>query len=303
MLRRGVAVALPLLLSGGAWAGGKGTTAAGFLKAGDGARAEGMAEAYSALSADAGAVYWNPGALATLKKRCVMLMQSASLESTVYSYGAYAQNVGNKWGFGAAVQYQSAGTIESRDVDGFETGKFTPSDTAFSLGAARRVGAAAVGVVVKLVRSKIVDSASAVTGDLGVRFPGLLGGKASAALTATNVGGKIRYDRVTEDLPSAYRLGLGFRPGKRLLLGLDAVSSNDDGVYVAAGFETTVVRAKRFSLAFRGGYNTRSSGDAGAMSGAAFGLGFLSRGLGVDYAFLPMGDLGASHRVSLSYSF
>lgn len=54
---------------------------------------------------------------------------------------------------------------------------------------------------------------------------------------------------------------------------------------------------------YRVGYNTSSSSAIGGLPGFAVGLGFGFRGLDVGYAFVPMGDLGDTHRVLLSYSF
>jgi hypothetical protein len=284
-------------------AGDKGTTAAGFLKEGAGARAAGMGEAYSALVDEAGAIYWNPAALATLRRPSVTLMHSASVASMSYEFAAYGQKLGDKGGFGLGVQRQSAGSLGGRDESGFETGGFSPVDTAFLAGAARRLGPVSLGASAKLVQSKIVKSASTAAADLGVLWPGTAGGKWSAALTATNLGGKLRYEKDSEQLPSAWRAGIGYRPSGSWALGLDAVVPNDNGGYLAAGAEWIAASNDRYSLAIRAGYNGRSSGNEGGSEGFAAGLGFGFRGVGVDYAFVPMGDLGQSHRISLSYSF
>ena len=50
-----------------------GTTAAQFLKIGIGARALAMGGAYSAVSDDATALYWNPAGLSSMKKNEILL--------------------------------------------------------------------------------------------------------------------------------------------------------------------------------------------------------------------------------------
>ena len=68
----------------------KGTSAAQFLKLGAGARAAGMGEAYSAVCADAGAVYWNPGALGSLKGVSGTFTHTDLFGALAYEYLGYA---------------------------------------------------------------------------------------------------------------------------------------------------------------------------------------------------------------------
>ena len=44
--------------------------------------------------------------------------------------------------------------------------------------------------------------------------------------------------------------------------------------------------------------------ELGALAGLTWGLGYtITRSIAVDYAMLPTGDLGISHRLSLTYKF
>jgi hypothetical protein len=193
--------------------------------------------------------------------------------------------------------------LSGRDEFGFETAGYSPTDTAITVGAARRVGAFSVGVGVKHVQSKIVDAASTVAGDVGILWRDRVGKKLSAAFTATNLGGTITYGQEAENLPSAYRVGVGYRPAKRWALGLDVVAPTDGDVTEAAGAEWIARKTATSALSLRAGYNSRATGDVDGLIGPSFGMGFGFQGLSVDYAFLPMGDLGRTHRVSLSYEF
>ena len=57
-------------------------------------------------------------------------------------------------------------------------------------------------------------------------------------------------------------------------------------------------------LALRAGYTLNLS-DPGldGLTGVTAGFGLAYRGIALDYAFLPSGDLGTAHRVSLTYRF
>src|SRR5205814_753634 len=95
----------------------RGTTTANFLKLGAGARAVSMGEAYTAVSNDATALFWNPAGLARLPEHggSATFMHAPYVESSFYDYGAFAQGLGDVGAWGASVQYFSAGKITETD--------------------------------------------------------------------------------------------------------------------------------------------------------------------------------------------
>ena len=58
-----------------------------------------------------------------------------------------------------------------------------------------------------------------------------------------------------------------------------------------------------WSAAGRLGYNTATAGDVSGMTGVTFGAGISRKGLGVDYALVPQGDLGMTHWIALTFNF
>jgi hypothetical protein len=54
-------------------------------------------------------------------------------------------------------------------------------------------------------------------------------------------------------------------------------------------------------VALRTGY--QFGRNTGAGSGFSVGMGLTFSNLGLDYAFVPYGDLGDTHRISLGYKF
>ena len=59
---------------------------------------------------------------------------------------------------------------------------------------------------------------------------------------------------------------------------------------------------ERGAASLRGGWNSRSL-QVDGLTGVTLGAGVEFHGLSVDYAFLPYGDLGSTHRVGLSAKF
>ncbi|HOW89587.1 MAG TPA: CsgG/HfaB family protein, partial [Elusimicrobiales bacterium] len=56
-------------------------------------------------------------------------------------------------------------------------------------------------------------------------------------------------------------------------------------------------------LFLRSGLNFKNSDDLGIMGVVSCGFGLRLRGIGFDYAFVPYGDLGVTHRLTLSRGF
>jgi len=281
----------------------KGTSAGQFLKLGAGARAAAMGEAYSAICEDADSVYWNPGALSGLRGISGTFMHAALFSELNYEYLGYAQPLKNYGGIGLGVQYLTAGQIPETDSSGFKTGAdMSPSQMAVALAYGRKVDVFSLGGSVKYVRSRLVGSASAFAVDLGALSPGFMDDHMRMAFVIQNIGGGLKYDQQSDPLPLNIKIGSSLKFVDNLTLGVDVNAPRDNKPYAAAGGEY-IVRYGDFSFAGRLGYNTRTLGDIGGMTGISAGVGAMSRNLALDYAFVPFGSLGSAHRISLAFRF
>jgi hypothetical protein len=57
------------------------------------------------------------------------------------------------------------------------------------------------------------------------------------------------------------------------------------------------------TVSLRAGINTLGLGDIAGLSGLSAGAGIAFSSLSVDYALVPFGELGLTHRLSLSLKF
>ncbi|HAH08224.1 MAG TPA: hypothetical protein DCM05_17150 [Elusimicrobia bacterium] len=289
----------------------RGTTTAQFLKIGAGARGVGLGEAFTAVADDATALYWNLAGMTRVEYRSAAFMHALHLDSSFLDYGAFVQSLGNAGAVGASVQYFSAGGMPQTDINGIEMGRFSPYDLAVGVGYAYRLQGietptlidlegASAGVSLKYIRSKIVDSAQTAAFDFGFLSPPLLNDRLSLAFTAVNVGPPMRFEREKEDLPLQLKLGSSYRGGERWGASLDLAFPRDNAPYAAAGWEYSFQPPSAdYALAGRLGLNSRSMGDVDGLTGFAFGIGLKARSFRMDYAFLPFGALGITHRISL----
>jgi hypothetical protein len=74
---------------------------------------------------------------------------------------------------------------------------------------------------------------------------------------------------------------------------LDATKERSEGVLMGVGIETVLADV----LPVRMGFNTRNAAGPGVTAG----LGWVHKNFGFDYAFVPYGDLGSAHRISVSW--
>ncbi|MBI4248886.1 MAG: PorV/PorQ family protein [Elusimicrobia bacterium] len=280
-----------------------GTTAAGFLKLGVGARAVALGEAYSALADDAGAVTWNPAALTRVSKRSATLMHGVHLDESFLDYGAFAQKLGHSSAWGAAFQYFAAGKITETDAAGTELGKFSPNDMAVSLAFAHRLTSGfSLGLSGKLIQSTVLKSAQTAAADAGLLSPSFFDDQFSFALTVSNAGGKMKFENESERLPLLVKAGAAWR-AEDMAAGLEVGLPVDNNPFVAFGVEDIVPVSGEWSVAGRAGINTRTLKDIDGFTGISLGLGLIHPSFSWDYGFLPFGPVGLSHRMSLSFRF
>ena len=287
----------------------RGTTAAGFLKLGAGARAAGLGDAQAAVADDASALYWNPAGLSRIEGSSLVLMHAPYLVSTQFDFAAFAQRFDENT-FGASVQYFSAGPIARRSDSNGDLGSYQPYDLALTLGYARRLddtwrdtfNLESAGVSAKLIQSKILHTAQTTAVDVGFLSVGYFEDRLHLGYTAANIGGTLKYEQVAERLPLTFRVGAAFLALPEWTLALDGVFPRDNAPHAAFGTEYRG-GGEDLRWAVRAGVNTRTLGDVGGLTGVSVGVGASHEGIGLDYALVPFGDLGLSHRISLSLAF
>lgn len=302
-----------------------GSTSAAFLKIGAGARAVSMGGAFTAVADDPYALFWNPAGLAVLKDRHAGFthneyFQSLGQELLVYTSEGEKLRFLKKpalkkgtWALGLNYFHtpkdleRRSGLYESDPLYPISPveGTFRAYDLAFSLGYGYAYSADTnIGGAVKFI-SQTIDNESGSTAalDLGVtRSFNWLGGRLfTAGASALNIGPGVKFVSRTYDLPLTLRAGLSHRiPETGALLSFDVSKPVDNYPFFALGLEQQLTSR----LALRSGYRYRLHGnELGAWSGFSAGLGLALERFSFDYAFTPFGDIGNSHRFSLSFRF
>lgn len=293
--------AVLMLAASAAQAAGVGTTGAQFLKVGVGARELAMGSAASALTEGANSVNWNPGRLAGLKRKSVTASYNSLFVDESQGFIGYASPLSGDTGvIGVGVNYLTVSNIEARAADTENVdSKFGNNNTAVSLSYARaemRPGLD-LGASLKYISQKLnTRNDKAIAVDLGSAYK--INSDWTAAFAVRNLGSSIGPDK----LPLTLKGGAATRFfGGKLIAAADLDwLAYDERFYVDLGAEY----ALNSYLAFRAGYQIgRSRDKLGGLTGFGTGLGFKLDRFNLDYAFVPLGDLGNTHRMTLGFNF
>jgi hypothetical protein len=292
-------VAAAAMLAAGAYAGEAGTSGFVFLRLGNGARAAGMGEAFTAVADDATSIYWNPAGMANIHGVELNLTHSEWFQDIRFEQVSVLNEMfGGTAGLSfTGVYYGSMdryGTFPSLEPDG----TFSPYDLSVSGGYAYDVlPNLSVGATGKVIYEKIdFESATGWAVDVGVFHRSMIRGLTLAA-SMLNLGPQASF--VTEKFypPFQFRFGACYRYDADVLRGgaliaADAVFPNDGDAKVNMGAEYNY----RGVLSVRAGYKANYY-----TQGATLGAGVYYHGFRFDYAYMPMDfDLGDSHRFSVS---
>jgi len=279
-----------LILASGlvCYANGPGTTAAGFLKIGVGARASAMGEAFTALADDGTSLYWNPAGLTQLKTKEISVTYNSWFEGINQGYLGYIFP-SSKGTIGLGTNYVDMGKIEGRDEEGNPTGNFGASDVHLFVGYADKLKNISWGITAGWLQDKIKeDKENAFLGNIGFLYP--ISKRFNLGIVAQNIGSKLGND----PLPLTFKVGVASK-SKTLNFALDIAKPQDDEVYYCFGTEWWAGKA----LALRAGYKTNQ--DIG--EGITAGIGLKIDKTTLDYAYVPYGDLGNTQRISLEIKF
>lgn len=282
-----------------------GTYGLSILKIVPHARSAGMGQAYTAMSDDTGALFYNIAGIGHLKYMELQASHHEWLADTRQSALGFAWPMG-KGTIGLGVQYFDEGSIDETILnEGIPepTGEtLTSSDFSFQLGygveLSRILPGLAFGLGGKFIQTDLAgNTASAIAGDIGLSFKTESG--FMVGLSASQFGSKIKFDDEEEKLPFTLRAGLAKRIGdaktsdSEFNLVADAIKQIDNDVKFNLGGEALFLKRM---IVGRVGYRLGED-----IQGLTVGAGFRVKDYFFDYAYAPISDLEdkAAHRFSL----
>jgi hypothetical protein len=284
-----------------------GTYALPFLKIPVSARAAGMGGAFTAISNDATATYWNPAGLVDMTRTQISINQTWWPADIALAYAAAAFNLPFVPGtFGVSARALSLDPQVERTIfqpDG--TGQtFDAGDMSFGVSYSKFfTDKFSSGGTVHFIHSGLAEkSVNTFALDFGLVYRiGLWGMR--LGMMIQSLGAKVNYDDRESKLPTLFKVGMAATPYQAGVNSLQGVvefshpSDNQERVNLGAEYGFN----QFFFL--RGGYNFNSDSEGLA---AGFGLRIdtsQTSDLLFDYSWVEMGYLGDVHRVSLAFSY
>ncbi|MEK7657531.1 MAG: PorV/PorQ family protein, partial [Elusimicrobiota bacterium] len=278
-----------------------GTAGAQFLKLGADARALSMGGAVAASIADASSLAWNPAGVANIRASALSATYASYLGEAQHSHTGFAHPLPRELGTAAVdLSYLSYGSIAQTDAADNDIGSFNPYDLALALGYGRSLGELSLGAALRVIQSRIVDSASTFAMDAGVQWRPEGPLRFGAALQ--HLGPGLKYESESAPLPTVLRGGAQYRASERWSVEADIALPRDNEPLLSLGAETLLVESAGARLFGRAGYTTLTRSVAG-IAGPSFGFGVARGPFGFDYGLSMGGELGLTHRLSFRWDW
>lgn len=278
---------------------GAGQTAFEFTRIGVGERACSMGGAFTGVSDDATAVFWNPAGASLIGGKEITIGHTDYVADIKIGNFAYVTPVGNYMvGVGIENLYvEDWRRDESGNVLGTFVNNLTSAGLMLSYKASKDL---AVGGVIKGLHEQLdTERTSGVGIDIGMMYN--LNG-INVGVVVQNLGSGVSYGDMTAGMPTNLKVGIGYGgiSAGRGLVSSDIEVPVAGKKVLSVGGEYNVWK----TLYLRAGYKIKEGGsDLGALDGLNAGLGFAISGYRINYGFAPFGTFGAIHRISLNRRF
>ncbi len=284
-----------------------------FLRNDISARAAGMNGSFVSMTDDPNTLFYNPGALTTLKQSRGSAGFLKHLLDVNGGYISYARAVDGIGTVGGGIVYLDYGSFTQTDESMNILGSFGARDLAFVVGAGRSLDeVTSIGLNVKFLYSSISEfSSAALALDAGILYQIPAEGITIGASILT-AGSQLKsYNGIRESLPLDVKIGITKRPEHLpvlLNLNLHRLTERRERLldHLSAfsfGAEFTMSESVRL----RAGYNNQQRkdlklGTSAGLAGISLGGGILIGEYILDYSFNSYGKIGSLHRISLGMS-
>ena len=302
-----------------------GQTGLTFLKVGVGARATGMAGAYTLVGDDASAIFYNPAGISKVSSSFdVMVSRTSWIADITYDAAALVKNL-DTWGnVGVSLVTASYGDFMGTRVDlsgsedYIETGTYSPNAYALGVTYARSLtNQFSVGGNVRYVKqslgsnlfgdgSTVDNDVSGLAFDFGTIFyPGFR--SLRFGMSVRNFSTEFKYQKYGFQLPLTFKIGIAIDA-------MDILAAGSDVHSLTVAFDATHPRdyTQRINLgaeywfqemvALRAGYGFNYD-EEGLTVGAGFNYEISGAKAKIDFSYSEFGIFDSVNRITVGLAF
>jgi hypothetical protein len=293
-----------------------GTSGAAFLRMSPGARAMALGGSFAAGSGGSESVFLNPAGLARMEGEGLSeagASYNALLETSYSGTFALARPISAGLGtWAASMIYFSQSPLQGYNTVGDPTSSWTPYDIAVGGAYGKTLGffgenCLRLGAGAKLIRSSLQDhSGTSFSLDFGMLADGIADvgdTPVDLGVSVRDLGPPIRLYGTADPLPFQAAAGIQWHASPSLICLFDGHFPVDADPFMSLGVEVSAASRSGAKGFLRAGYDMRNQRGIDGLSGVSAGLGADLHFLRVDYAWVPFGELGTTHRFSLGGRF
>jgi hypothetical protein len=273
------------------------------IQEGGGARAIGMGSTYVGIAEGSASLLWNPAGLSGLQNPEFAIHHQSGLVGAIQEIAVVGLPLGNGNGLGISLNYEDNGVFDGRDLNGASTGDFTSRTYGASLGWGISIpDGFSLGLTIKANQEDLDGSdLNALAGDAGVLWA--INPDVSLGAAYTNLGPAVNGEQLAQGL----RVGLSSYICKDddlqwlLAVSGESLTNSDNSVHLGA--EVTFYQLLSLRTGYAFGTTAADSTGSNDLLGWTFGGGIIIQSFALDFAYVPLSDLGSTQRVSLTYVF
>jgi hypothetical protein len=259
-----------------------------------------LGPAFTAVADDATALFSNPAGLAFLPDSQIMTNTDFWLVDSVDETLLWGFPAGRGLGFALGGQYLSFGSLNGYDESGTSTGTYGADRLHLEVGGGWEIFPQwGLGLEFQTDWSRL-DETSDFDASWGVGILGALSPRFKIG-ASFNHGGLFSPG---ETLSSQTQAGLSYLwsldSRQNLLAALGAGVEGGTDSFLQGGLEYGWTQSLFLRLGYR---QALQDNGLGGLTGLTVGAGMVIGALKLDYAYLPQGDLGGSHRITVGYRF
>jgi len=262
------------------------------------ARVMGMNGSYVGVAEGADALQWNPAGLGNLNAAEAGWHHLSGLGSAIGESIILGAPVGRLGGLAISADLLDNGSFETRDALGNVIGTYDARTIGGSLGwGYALMDRLAIGATVRGARQTLAATHyDSFAGDVGVLWSPLT--SLALGVAADNLGSSGSNSRLAMGINAGASWAQDFGTNNHLLLAASTEVQPGGLSHINLGAEDLLLTR----LSLRVGYRVNFTDQKlTGLTGLTAGAGILFSHLALDYAFVPFGELGALHRVSLTY--